>query len=152
MQSGDPIESQYERESRLEMYVTRIIDRKYEANPTLSRLYSTFKDRRTIPFDVTWEKMKSDYGWGYAKGSRIDPLVTWIYIRPDIKNALKKLELTIDTVVKSLRLNEHYFIVEKKAIAFLKSHCSRVQYDRSVGNRDESSDEENVLIFIIIIY
>ena len=62
MQSGYPIESQYERESRVELYVNRVIDRKYELNPTLSRLFSTFKDRRTVPYDITWEKMKREFG------------------------------------------------------------------------------------------
>jgi hypothetical protein len=155
MQSGDPIESQYERESRVELYVNRVIDKKYELNPTLSRLFSTFKDRRTVPSNITWEKMKREFGWGFAKGSRLDPLVTWIYLRPDIKKAISQTDLTIDTVLKSLRLNEHFFITEKKAIAFLKTHCNRIQYDAEAEDAEreaENNNPDNVFIYIYIYY
>ena len=70
--------------------------------------------------------MKKSYGWGYAKGSRIHSLVTWIYIRPDIKMAISNDIISIGDVFKYLLLNEHYFIVENTAINYLKTHCLRV--------------------------
>jgi hypothetical protein len=62
--------------------------------------------------NISWELMKKSYGWGYAKGSRIHSLVTWIYIRPDVKAAIQSEIINLDDVLKHLILNEHYFIVE----------------------------------------
>jgi len=141
MQSGDPIESQLDRESQVEFFVQKNIKAKYVLS-NLLRLFPSFKDKRTVPHNITWEKMKKEFGWGYAKGSKIDPLITWAYIRPDVKIALKRSEITLSEVFINLVLNEHYFIVEKKAIAYLKTHCSRVQYDNISINDEEEEEEE----------
>ena len=86
-----------------------------------------------------------------AKGSRIHSLVTWIYIRPDIKTAIQNEIINLDDVLKHLVLNEHYFIVEKTAIAYLKSHCLRVVNAPINSDRDENEGEVSVILKLIII-
>jgi hypothetical protein len=146
MQSGDPIESQFDRETQIEFFVQKIIKARYVLKPNLARAFASFVDKRTIPHNITWERMKKEYGWGYSKGSRIDPLITWVYIRPDVKKALKTDGLTLSEVFTNLVLiNEHYFIVEKKAIAYLKLHCNRVTFE-------EEEEEDDEALFYIYIY
>ena len=106
------IESQFSREEGLEMFIERMIKINIVKNLAILREFSNFGDKRPIPYNISWELMKKSYGWGYAKGSRIHPLVTWIYIRPDIKTAIKDEIITLYQVIKHLTLNEHYFVVE----------------------------------------
>ena len=70
--------------------------------------------------------MKEYHGWGYRKRSIIDQLITWIYLRPDVKKDLDKGEFKSIDIPKRLILNVHYFIVEQKAIGYLKLHCQGI--------------------------
>ena len=142
--STNYIESQSSRENGIEMFIKHMIKSKTVENIALLRQFANFKDKRPIPNNITWELMKKSYGWGYAKGSRIHSLVTWIYIRPDIKTAIQSEIINLDDVLKHLVLNEHYFIVEKSAIAYLKSHCLRVLDDAS-SNSGTDEDEGEVI-------
>ena len=139
------IESQSSRENGIEMFIKHMIKSKTVENIALLRQFANFKDKRPIPNNISWALMKKSYGWGYAKGSRIHSLVTWIYIRPDIKTAIQSEIINLDDVLKHLVLNEHYFIVEKSAIAYLKSHCLRVLDDAASSNSDTDEDEGEVI-------
>ena len=140
------IESQFcSRENGVEMFIKQMIKSKTLLNIAILRQFSTFIDKRPVANNITWEVMKKSYGWGFAKGSRIHSLVTWIYIRPDIKIAIQNDIITLNDVLKHLILNEHYFIVEKTAIEYLKNHCLRV-FDVA----DEDDDEVSVILLITI--
>lgn len=127
------MESQTSRENINENHFALIIQRGFIEDKEFLIEFSDFKESKPVPRDVTWEMMKKDFNWGYLKGSIINPLITWIYLRPDIKKSLdfggiiKK-----ENIAKKLKLNEHYFISESKAIEFLLSHSS-------VNNNDDSS-------------
>ena len=82
-----------------------MIKLKTVANITLLRQFANFKDKRPIPNNITWELMKKSYGWGYAKGSRIHYLLTWIYIRPDIRKAIQSEMINLVDVLKHLVLH-----------------------------------------------
>ena len=146
-----PIESQYDRALQIENFVRNIITENYVMKPNLIRTFASFRDKRTVPENITWEQMKKEFGWGYAKGSRIDPLVTWIYIRTDVKNSLKQSQIALSEVFTNLVLNEHYFIVEKKAIAYLKTHCHRIQYDNILSEEGEEEEEEEEVSLLYTI-
>jgi hypothetical protein len=145
----DLIESQFSRENGLEMFIKQIINSRTVENLTMLRQFSNFRDKRPIPHNITWELMKKSYGWGYAKGSRIHSLVTWIYIRPDIKSAINNEIISIGDVFRHLLLNEHYFIVENTAINYLKSHCLRV-FDAPTASDSEEADDDTEVCYIII--
>ena len=139
--STNYIDSQFSREIGLEMFIKQIIKSKFVENIAMLRQFSNYKDKRPIPYNITWESMKKSYGWGYAKGSRIHSLVTWIYIRPDIKLAINNEIICLQDVLKHLILNEHYFIVEQTAINYLKDHCLRVLAAPSESDEEDSSSE-----------
>ena len=139
------IESQSSRGNEIELYIKQVIKSKYVENITVLRQYSNYKEKRPVPSNITWEQMKKSYGWGYAKGSRIHSLVTWIYIRPDIKIAINNEIISIEDVLKHLIFNEHYFIVEKTAINYLKKYCWRVFDSPPYSESDEEIDDEVIL-------
>ena len=135
------IESKFSRENGIEIFIKQVIKTKYVENIAMFRQFSNYKDKRCIPHNITWELMKKSYGWGYAKGSRIHSLVTWIYIRPDIKLAISNEIISLEDVLKHLILNEHYFIVENAAINYLKDHCMGVLESPPYSESDEEIDE-----------
>ena len=151
--SSNFIESQFSREIGVEMFIKHIIKSKTIENLAMLSQFSNFKDKRPIPHDITWESMKKSYGWGYAKGSRIHSLVTWIYIRSDIKTAIKDEIITIDDVLRHLILNEHYFIVEKSAINFLKSHCMGILAAPNLSEDEECTEgsQSDVIIKYLVL-
>ena len=117
------MDSQYNHEVLIESYFLNILGRKYNKNGLILQRYHNFKEDKMVPLDLSWEQMKHSYNWGYRKGSLISPLITWIYIRSDIKKDLEVGTLTCKDMIDKLKLNEHYFLVEKRAIEFLKLHC-----------------------------
>ena len=145
------MESQYNREIQIEFLMAKMIKGKFEQNNDFLKKYESFKETRTVPIDITWEKMKSSYGWGYKKGSLINDLVTWIYIRPDIVKDLKIGKFLYQDLTKKLILNKHYFIVEEKAIAFLKINCTQILTEQleycdyeSSSSSDSSIDYQTI--------
>lgn len=144
------MESQFSRESQTEGFMTNNIRKLFSYDEKFLRKYNNYKETRSVPIDVTWEMMKKDYHWGYRKGSAIDPLITWIYLRPDIKDDLDKQIININNLAKQLELNKHYFLVEKKAIAYLKCHCTTITTgvidadDDSLASNDESIDYQSL--------
>lgn len=145
--SSNFIESQFSRESGMEMFIKHILKSKFVENLAMIRQFANFKDIRPIPHNITWESMKKSYGWGYAKGSRIHSLVTWIYIRSDIKSAIDNEVINIDDVLKHLILNEHYFISERTAINFLTSHYMAVFTTPTASDEEDDSTEVSQLDF-----
>lgn len=132
------MESQFSREVTLESYLKTMLDKKFKYDDQFLHKYKHFKDSRTIPVGLTWEQMKKNYDWGYRKGSLISPLLTWIYLRSDVNNSLNKGEIESTDLIEKFKLNEHYFLVEKKAIAYLKLHCNGFK-----AEEDESSDSDD---------
>lgn len=118
------IESQFSRESQVEEFFITILARNFKKDDVFLEKYKNFKEVRSIPVGITWEMMKEKYDWGYRKGSAISSLITWIYLRPDIKKCLDNRMISLENLTTSFILNEHYFLVEKNAIEFLKNHCS----------------------------
>ena len=87
--------------------------------------------------------MKKLYGWGYRKGSLLHDLITWIYIRSDVLKDLNSGIFSAEDIIKKFVLNQHYFIVEKKAVAYLKTHCSKISTEIREEENDESSDNNS---------
>ena len=120
------IQSQYSRESTVEGYIEHKIRAKHTRNVT------SFIEK----FKIFKEQMKKKFGWGFKKGSAIDPLITWIYLRPDIKREMDKEVLSVKYLLKVGIFNEHFFIVEKRAIDYLKTHCTQI-----ITRNDDEADE-----------
>ena len=136
------MQSQFNRELNLESHLKILIDSKFRKDDQILSKFKTFKEPRTVPINITWDKMKQNYGWGFRKGSLINPLITWIYLRPDLKNSLDKEGLESKDIVKRFILNEHYFITEAKAIAYLKLNCGGLVEVAVSSSSDESEDNE----------
>jgi hypothetical protein len=134
------IQSQYSRETTVEGYIEHKIRAKHTRNvPSFIEKFKSFKENRPVPEDINWEQMKKKFGWGFKKGSAIDPLITWIYLRPDIKREMDKEVLSVKYLLKVGIFNEHFFIVEKRAIDYLKTHCTQI----ITRNEDEDPGDEN---------
>ena len=135
------MESQLSRETSIESNILPIISNQFRMNNNLLKKYQNFKELKKIPINLTWEEMKGKYNWGYRKGSIIDPLITWIYLRPDISKDLDGGRFEAKDLVKYFRLNEHYFIVEQKAVEYLKLNCSGY-LEENEENSEEDSEED----------
>jgi hypothetical protein len=137
------MESQFDRESVIESNFQIILNEKFRNNQEFLKIYKNFKEERTISLDITWEQMKEKYDWGYRKGSLIDPLITWIYIRPDILRDLNSGKIKCSELTERFKLNEHYFLVEKKAIAFLKLHCGGFYEEGTLNDAASQSSDDS---------
>lgn len=127
----------------MESQFKSVINNKFKNNNEFLAKYDNFKESRTVPYNITWEKMKESYGWGYKKGSLIDPLITWIYLRPDVKNDLDRGEFKANHIPERLILNKHFFIVEQKAIGYLKLHCQKVIQEEELAEEAEEDEESS---------
>ena len=71
-------------------------------------------------------------------------------MRPDLKKALQTETFPASDIVKRFVLNEHYFITEAKAIAYLKLHCGGIvaagngNISSSTSSDNESDDSRSV--------
>ena len=138
------MESQFSRETQIELYFSSILNSKFRKSNYLEK-YKNFEDSRQIPISLSWEEMKHKYDWGYRKGSVINNLITWIYLRPDIKKDLDTGRFDTKDLVKYFKLNEHYFLVEQKAIEYFKLHCGGYLQEDEINDKEspEELDEEN---------
>jgi len=137
------MESQFNRENQIEYYMTKIIKKTFQQDNNFLKKYEMFRENRSVPIDISWDKMKTLYGWGYRKGSLLNELVTWIYLRPDVSKDLDNGVFLSNDLIKKLVLNKHYFLVEKKAIAFLKLNCASISTEEEHENNDESSETDS---------
>ena len=136
------MESQYSREIQIESQFISIINSKFKVFNEFLASYDDYKETSKVPYNITWEKMKESYGWGYKKGSIVDPLITWIYLRPDVKKGLERGDFkTADIPIKFI-INKHYFIVEQKAISYFKLHCLGILQEGELVDEESSSSEE----------
>lgn len=140
------MQSQFSRESQIESQFKRVIDSKYRKDDKILSKFKNYKEPRTVPLNITWENMKKKYGWGFKKGSVINPLITWIYLRPDLKRSLEKENLESKDIVKRFILNEHYFITEAKAIAYLKLHCGGLveMTEKEISSSSDESEDNDI--------
>ena len=136
------MQSQFDRECIVETNFVFTLNEKFRKDQKFLKKYENFKEKRLIPINVTWEEMKQKFDWGFRKGSIIDPLVTWIYIRPDILHDINIGLISCSDLTTKCNLNEHYFLVEKKAIAYLKLHSSGFT-DPTISSSDNDSSDEN---------
>jgi hypothetical protein len=138
------MQSQFSYESQIESQLETFIKSKFRKDDKILSKFKTYKEPREIPFNITWEIMKQKYGWGYKKGSVINPLITWIYLRPDLKYSLDNESVESKDIAKRFILNEHYFITESKAIAYLKLHCAGItETDANEENSSSTSSDES---------
>jgi hypothetical protein len=139
------LDSQFSRESEIEKYFIPILASNFRRDEKLLEKFKDFKELRPIPHNISWEMMKDQYGWGYRKGSIISSLITWIYLRPDVKLALdneNNENIKNSTMTVKFILNEHYFLVEQRAIEYLKNHCTDFISDGG-DTSDKEDDNEN---------
>ena len=85
-----------------------------------------WKEKRHVPSNISWTDMKENYDWGFLKGSHLSPILTWIYLRPDIACAIRQKYIRIKILFKHGVLNQHYFLVKQNAIQYIKLHCIKL--------------------------
>lgn len=70
-------------------------------------------------FDCNWIIMKTEYSWGYLKGS-VRTLSDWVYLRPDVEQARKYDNLTTNEIFDKGIKDVHYFFDRELATEYFK--------------------------------
>ena len=50
------MESQFDREYRIEFFMTKIIQNKFRQDDKVLSKYDIFQETRSVPIDITWER------------------------------------------------------------------------------------------------
>jgi hypothetical protein len=84
---------------------------KIQAKGTNSKRQKKGKGSMVYENEVTWRRLKNEYGWTCKPAGKYCNLHDWYYIRPGVTPSSK-----------SAKIGEHYFLTERDAVNYASEH------------------------------